>query len=175
MDRATDKNIADPKDVRKERHDAASAIVVSKNYKNELAFLLLNHKKIGKWIPIGGHVERFESPESAVIRELEEEVGISPIYWFDKNSKSWSSSPVLFGEKMEKIPAPEGMATHFHRDFIFVAINDYRSEEIFAGESAGRIKWFTIEDILKLDPGETTPETLELVKELEKFKEELLG
>lgn len=162
-------------EARKERHDAASALVVSKDYKKELAVLLLNHKKIGKWIPIGGHVERFESLESAVIRELEEEIGVAPIYWLDKNSKIWSSSPVLFGEKLEKIPAPEGKTAHFHRDFIFVAIIDYRSEENFVGESAGRIKWFTLEDISKLNPDETTLETLELVKELEKFKKELLG
>lgn len=162
-------------ETRKERHDAASAIVVSKNYENKLAILLLNHKKISKWIPIGGHVERFESPESAVIRELEEEIGISPIYWFDKNSKNWSSLPVLFGEKLEKIPAPDKKTAHFHRDFIFVAIIDYRLEESFVGESAGRIKWFILEDISKLNPDETTPETLELAKELEKFQKELLG
>lgn len=163
------------KNVEEECHDAASALVASKDYKNKLVILLLHHRKIGKWIPIGGHVERFESPESAVIRELEEEIGISPIYWFDKNSRSWSSLPVLFGEKLEKIPAPDGKAIHFHRDFIFVAIIDCHLEESFIGESAGRLKWFTLEDILKLSPDETTPETLELIKELEKFQKELLG
>lgn len=162
-------------EARKERHDAASALVVSKNYENKLAVLLLNHQKIGKWIPIGGHVERFESLESAIVRELEEEIEIAPVYWFDKNSHNWSSLPVLFGEKLEKIPAPEGKVIHFHRDFIFVAIIDYRLEESFVGESKGKIKWFTIEDIFKLNPDETTSETLELAKELEKFQKELLG
>ena len=161
-------------DIKKEQHSAASAIVVSKNYDNEPIVLLLNHRKIGKWIPIGGHVERFESTESAVIRELGEEIGVAPLYWFDKNSKIWSSLPVLFEEKMEEIPAPEGGTTHLHRDFIFVAIIDYRLEENFVGESRKRIKWFTLEEIFELNPDETTPETLELIKELKKFKEELL-
>ncbi len=161
-------------EAKKERHDASSAIVVSKKYRDELMVLLLKHEKIGKWIPVGGHVERFESPESAVIRELGEEIGVTPFYWFDKNSKIWSSLPILFEEKMEEIPAPEGGTTHFHRDFIFVAIIDYCLEENFVGESKERIKWFTLDEIFKLNPDETTPETLDLIREIEKFKKELL-
>jgi 8-oxo-dGTP pyrophosphatase MutT (NUDIX family) len=121
-------------------------------------------------------VKKSESFESAVARELEEEIGVAPIYWFDKNSKNWSSLPILFGERLEKILAPKEKDIHFHRDFIFVVIIDYRLlEESFAGECKGRLKWFTLEDISKLNPVETTPETLELIKELEKFQKELLG
>jgi 8-oxo-dGTP pyrophosphatase MutT (NUDIX family) len=118
-------------EARKKSHDAASALVVSNNHRNELMILLLNHPKIGKWIPIGGHVERYESVESAVIRELEEEIGISPIYWFDRNSKIWNSSPVIFDEKMEKIQAFKSNDIHFHRDFIFVAAVDYGHEKFY--------------------------------------------
>lgn len=164
------------KNIQEECHDAASALVVSKDYKNELVVLLLNHRKIGKWIPIGGHVKKSESLESAVVRELKEEIGVVPVYWFDKNSKTWSSLPVIFSEKMEKIAAFEETAEHLHRDFIFVAIIDYHFlEESFVGESAGRLKWFTLEDVSKLNPTETTPETLEWIKDLEKFEKELLG
>jgi len=176
MDSVIDKNITDSEEAGQERHDAASALVVGKDYKNELVILLLNHQKIGKWIPIGGHVKKFESLENAISRELKEEIGVAPVYWFDKNSHNWSALPVLFEEKMEQIFAFEGTASHFHRDFIFVAIIDYRLlEESFAGECKGRLKWFTLEDISKLNPDETTPETLELIKELEKFERELLG
>jgi hypothetical protein len=43
----------------------------------------------------------------------------------------------------------------------------------FIGDAAGKLKWFTLEQIFRLDPSETTPETLELAREMEKFKEEL--
>lgn len=160
-------------EARKERHDAASALVVSNNHRRELMVLLLDHPKIGKWIPIGGHVERFESVESAVIRELEEEIGVSPIYWFDRNTRIWTSSPVIFEEKLEKIESFKGNEVHFHRDFIFIAAIDHVPEESFVGEAAGKLKWMTLQQIFALDPSRTTPETLELMREMEKFQKEL--
>ncbi len=162
--------------IRNNRHDAASALIVSKNSFGKLCILLLNHPKIGKWIPIGGHVERFESAESAVLRELEEEIGITPTYWFDKNFKQWVSSPVIFCEILEEISAYNDKPAHFHRDFIYVAIINYCREEKFAGKiEKENLKWLEIEEILNLDLEKTTPETLQMINELKKFESDLLG
>jgi 8-oxo-dGTP pyrophosphatase MutT (NUDIX family) len=38
--------------------------------------LLIKHKKQGKWLPPGGHVEENESPCAAVAREVLEETGV---------------------------------------------------------------------------------------------------
>lgn len=38
--------------------------------------LLIHHRKLGKWLPIGGHVELDEDPEQAAIREAREESGL---------------------------------------------------------------------------------------------------
>jgi len=40
--------------------------------------LLVNHKTLGKWLPVGGHVELDEDPEQALFREITEETGLSP-------------------------------------------------------------------------------------------------
>lgn len=37
--------------------------------------LLVLHRKLGKWLPIGGHVELDEDPEQAALREALEESG----------------------------------------------------------------------------------------------------
>lgn len=37
--------------------------------------LLAKHKKIGRWLPPGGHIEVGETPEEAAIREVREETG----------------------------------------------------------------------------------------------------
>ena len=157
------------------RHDASSALIVSNNHLGDLMILLLKHHKIGKWIPIGGHVERFESLESAVIRELEEEIGTSPIYWFDKNFRNWSPVPVVFGEKLEEIPSPDKGETHFHRDFIYLAIIDYCPVENFTGRMKDMVKWIKLEEALEIDLSETTKETLELLNDLKKYKDNLLS
>jgi 8-oxo-dGTP pyrophosphatase MutT (NUDIX family) len=39
--------------------------------------LLINHKKLKKWLPVGGHIELNEDPQEALFREIREEAGIS--------------------------------------------------------------------------------------------------
>lgn len=38
--------------------------------------LLILHRKLGKWLPLGGHVELDEDPETAALREALEESGL---------------------------------------------------------------------------------------------------
>ena len=40
------------------------------------ATLLLWHKKVGTWLPPGGHIDPNELPEEAAVREVEEETGL---------------------------------------------------------------------------------------------------
>lgn len=51
----------------------ASAFVI--NEKEEL--LCIFHKKFGKWVQPGGHIEENETPMDAAIREVFEETGIT--------------------------------------------------------------------------------------------------
>src|ERR1051325_4809691 len=37
--------------------------------------LLIHHRKLDKWLPLGGHVELHEDPEQAALREAREESG----------------------------------------------------------------------------------------------------
>ena len=38
--------------------------------------LLIHHRKLDKWLPLGGHVELDEDPEQAALRETKEESGL---------------------------------------------------------------------------------------------------
>jgi 8-oxo-dGTP pyrophosphatase MutT (NUDIX family) len=38
--------------------------------------LLIHHRKLDKWLPIGGHIELEEDPEMAALREAKEESGL---------------------------------------------------------------------------------------------------
>lgn len=48
---------------------------------NEDKLLLLKHRKIGKWLQPGGHIELNENPLQALRHELEEETGLTPEDW----------------------------------------------------------------------------------------------
>jgi 8-oxo-dGTP pyrophosphatase MutT (NUDIX family) len=54
------------------QHLTASAVVIANAHA-----LLIHHKRIGAWLPPGGHVEDDELPHEAVIREVLEETGVA--------------------------------------------------------------------------------------------------
>ena len=45
---------------------------------SEPRLLLVKHRKIGKWLQPGGHIELDENPLQALTHELEEETGLKP-------------------------------------------------------------------------------------------------
>ncbi|MAG19843.1 hypothetical protein CL618_00205 [archaeon] len=38
--------------------------------------LLIHHRKLDLWLPVGGHIDENETPDQALLREIKEEVGI---------------------------------------------------------------------------------------------------
>ena len=59
----------------KKKHFVATALIVdlSENAK----VLLIKHKKSGKWLPPGGHLDENELPDDCVLREVKEETALS--------------------------------------------------------------------------------------------------
>ena len=43
---------------------------------HEAKVLLVHHRKLEKWLPLGGHIELDEDPETAALREAFEESGL---------------------------------------------------------------------------------------------------
>ena len=54
-----------------EKIDFTVAVFIVENGK----VLLVHHRKLDKWLPIGGHIELDEDPEQAALREAAEESG----------------------------------------------------------------------------------------------------
>lgn len=49
--------------------------------RHEGAILLVHHKRMDVWLPVGGELEPGESPLAAAVRELQEETGLVPHDW----------------------------------------------------------------------------------------------
>ena len=43
---------------------------------HDAKILLIHHRKLDKWLPLGGHIELEEDPEQAALRETKEESGL---------------------------------------------------------------------------------------------------
>lgn len=119
------------------RDFAVSAFVVW-----ERKVLLHRHKKLGLWLPPGGHVEPNETPDAAAVREVEEEAGIRV---------------ELVGERAVDAPGPlqlirprgvqlEVIAPgHEHIDLVYLARPLEPYEGRLAGEFAGEdhgLAWY---------------------------------
>jgi 8-oxo-dGTP pyrophosphatase MutT (NUDIX family) len=55
-----------------EKIDFTVAIFVVQNSR----VLLIHHRQLDKWLPLGGHIELDEDPEQAALREAREESGL---------------------------------------------------------------------------------------------------
>ncbi|MBD3310029.1 NUDIX domain-containing protein [Candidatus Woesearchaeota archaeon] len=51
-------------------------MVVAGYLVHEGKVLLIKHRKLGKWLPVGGHIEKDEIPDDALKREFKEEVNL---------------------------------------------------------------------------------------------------
>jgi 8-oxo-dGTP pyrophosphatase MutT (NUDIX family) len=115
-------------------------------HKNKV--LLLHHKKIGLWLQPGGHIELNEDPLQALLRELQEETGLSAT---DLEIIDWSpnrpaDSPDYSGGKSLPVPFDLNVhnfnAGHQHIDlgYLVRAKTDHIHLEAEAAHSIG---WFT--------------------------------
>ena len=103
------------------KHFTATAFVL---HPDQDKILLHWHNKVMEWLPPGGHIEKNESPEEAVVREVYEESGLS-IKLFSNKSIFENIGEVKELEKpesllLEPINDPKE-GNHFHIDMIYFA------------------------------------------------------
>lgn len=124
--------------------------------------LLLNHSKLGKWLPPGGHIEEDETPDEAALRETLEETGwkvdILEDYVPDTEYESVSEDlPTPFNVNIHPISD-----SHLHCDFQFVARPVERVEASHDDEHNG-FEWFTPEEVKDLETPENVKKTVRRV------------
>ncbi|MDR2063485.1 MAG: NUDIX domain-containing protein [Candidatus Nomurabacteria bacterium] len=111
-------------------------------------FLLVHHKKLGKWVQPGGHVDPEESPEEAAIREVKEETGLDVCLIGKRVPRA---SDYILPLALQKNVISKD---HIHMDFVYLAeTRGCRKAVLNQAESHG-IGWFSLQEIL--DPSFNT-------------------
>ncbi len=108
--------------------------------------LLILHKKLNKWLPIGGHIELDEDPEQALLREVKEECGLE--------IEVLSRKPELMSAGTRFLYTPNYLDVHDisngHRHVSLTYFARAKSDKfVFNKEEHNEIKWFSKEDLEK--------------------------
>ena len=109
---------------------------------HEKSVLLHRHRKLGMWLPPGGHIEKDELPDEAAIREVLEETGIKVKLVGDKREDV--TDPIQLhrpaGVQLEYIGPG-----HEHIDLIYFA-RPTGSVEVLAEFEKDKVGWYSPED-----------------------------
>ena len=103
-------------------HLTASAVVLDPA--RGLVLLHL-HRRLGRWLQPGGHVEADERPDDAAVRETLEETAVAV--------RHPSAGPVVI--HLDEHPGPDG---HLHLDLRYLLLADSDAPHVGVGESTGQ-------------------------------------
>jgi 8-oxo-dGTP pyrophosphatase MutT (NUDIX family) len=142
------------------RHNTSTGIVV-----HDGAVLLIEHVKLGWWMPPGGHIDPNEDPVEAVLREILEETAlkceIASEEQFTYAGGGVRTIPRPFTILIEDVPESDG-TIHQHIDFIYLLrpVSDPAALIPQDGEVTG-IRWVRADQLGELPMPEELPALIE--------------
>lgn len=131
-------------------HFTGSALVVTEDRSR---ILLTLHRKLDKWLQLGGHADGEMDLWNVARREAEEEGGlkhldpVGPSMWGDLSS---NLSRQLWDIDVHLIPERKGDPAHYHYDARFVFITK-EPEKIKISDESKALEWFPIERALEMN------------------------
>lgn len=102
--------------------------------------LMVNHKLLNMWLPIGGHVELDEDPDEALMREIKEECGLEVEILAEKKPGEYEHTKMLYRPHSMDIHTIS--ETHRHIGLQYVA-RALTTDIQLAPEEHDDIRWFT--------------------------------
>jgi 8-oxo-dGTP pyrophosphatase MutT (NUDIX family) len=111
--------------------------------------LLIHHRKLCKWLPLGGHIELEEDPEQAALREAREESGLEVELLGDRPPTTEPGTRALIAPRFLDIHRIND--THEHIGMIYWARPKAGQVEL-AVEEHHDIRWVTSDELESLHP-----------------------
>lgn len=128
--------------------------------------VLTHHKKLGKWLQLGGHCDGENNPAAAAQREALEESGLTIADAFCPLKLECvplsSAAPIDFD--IHDIPETKTEPAHFHFDVRYIFTTTENKLE--KSSESNDLGWFTLEEVLNLTNEEATTRQIHKVMHL---------
>jgi 8-oxo-dGTP pyrophosphatase MutT (NUDIX family) len=111
--------------------------------------LLVHHRGLNKWLPLGGHIELDEDPEAAALREAREESGLEVELLGERAPTSGNGTRALIAPRFMDIHRISD--THDHIGMIYWA-RPKNGKLALAAAEHHEIRWCSSEDFDRLQP-----------------------
>lgn len=111
--------------------------------------LLIHHRQLNKWLPLGGHIELDEDPEQAALREAREESGLDVELLGERAPTTSSGTRALVTPRFLDIHRIN--PTHEHIGLIYWARPKSGTVTLAASEHHA-IRWCSADDLEELEP-----------------------
>lgn len=108
--------------------------------------LLTHHRKLDRWLQLGGHADGDVDLARVALREAEEESGLTDL----------AVEPAIFDLDRHRIPARGEIPEHWHYDVRYV-VRALGSEVFVVGEESHALAW---RDVAELADGDAVDESL---------------
>jgi 8-oxo-dGTP pyrophosphatase MutT (NUDIX family) len=118
-------------------HFTASAWIVNKSRTHALLTL---HRKLGRWLQLGGHADGNENLIEVALKEAEEESGLTSLKLVDSN---------IFDLDKHIIPERPHVKEHFHFDVRYLFEADINEPLIISHESVS-LAWITFDSVVDM-------------------------
>ena len=111
--------------------------------------LLIHHRNLNKWLPVGGHIELDEDPEMAALREAKEESGFDIELIGERPPTSGNGTRALIAPRFLDIHYIS--ATHEHIGMMYWA-RPKTGQLTLASAEHHDIRWCSSEELDALQP-----------------------
>lgn len=138
-------------------HITGSAWIVSHDHSHAL---LTHHRKLDRWLQLGGHADGEPEIQKVALREAREESGMQDFSIVMSDGKL-----VPLDVDVHDIPAYGDEPAHEHHDLRFLLIAS-KGQELRRSEESKDLRWFTLEEIPEVSQEESLLRMLRKSEEL---------
>jgi 8-oxo-dGTP pyrophosphatase MutT (NUDIX family) len=132
-------------------HITASCFILDRDGR----LLLHHHRRLNRWLQMGGHLEPGEDPVVAALREGREESGLQDLRIV---------SDGIADLDVHRIPAGRGEPEHEHYDVRYIARTDSADAIVADDRESNQLMWFDLDRAAALMQGEESLRVIQKIR-----------